>query len=764
MKKQILLCLLSCIANSVFSQMSIVGKVAQSDNSPVDYFTVRFLSDTTSIMSGSFVGGMFSAAVPSSVNKVEVSAWGFDTERKIISTRGDTLQFTLINQQHELGEVNVFARKNNLTVDGSTYTLSVEGSSMAELANINDVLSRVPLLMVNEKNEVSMFGKDNVVVYVNNRRIVNKKELENLNPQTIKDVKLISSPGARYDANADAVISITTKDYSGTEVAVRNIATKGRLFSNATNTMLNLHHGATNIHADYTFTASKNRSSECSNIHNTEGRQEYNDDEKTRDELRGHTYSIVGEHTFSNEHKLSAQFAGWNERSRPEIEGGQECHNSENLTSVATRKRVTENEDHYDIGAGYDIKLGSQSGITVSANYTTHRVEASSNIAENLLIHDYDFVSKYNATDAQVDYQTTTDNGFNIGFGGKLSAVANESESEFSSSNTALETTFSYEYDFTERIIGAYLELGKVIVNIDTNAGLRVESTNFDGNHNKSNVIDTTYITFAPNLKFSCTTGEKSKLSLTYRTTISRPSFNSLSPNIRYDNTFYYRKGNPTLLPTITSNITLTWNMGSSFWMNIGYRHKRNATIYQYKESENGNAIEVTLSNHSHIYFILASAGYNFRKGRFRSTNSISITKPFAKIKLYKGGYKIDRCAYYFKTINDFAINKHFGVNADFIFNDLGETLLEKKDAMYNLSVGATAYFFNRSLALSLAANDILDSYTFKDHREFGSYVVDHRYDPDNTYVRLTVRYQLLSGKTKRIKAVDSNSQTVDRM
>lgn len=765
MNKLILLCFIFTFANNVFSQKTIVGEVNQSNGAPIEYFTVRFMSDTTSIATGSFVGGKFSAVVPTNVNKVEVSAWSFNSDCKSVRAQDDTLQFSLVNHQHQLGEVDVIASKKHLTIDGSNFILAVEGTSLAEMANINDVLCRIPLLMVNENNGISMFGKNNIVVYVNNRRITNKKEVENINPQAIRDVKLVGSPGARYDADADAVISITTKDYNGTEVVVRNTATKGRLFSDDTNAMLNVRQGNTTIHADYTLTASKNKSYEGSTIDNTENQQEYNDDVDTEGKIIGHAYSIAGEHTFNNEHRFSVQFAGWNDRSQTEVEAGQQYYYTlYDLSSVATHKTTTGIEDHYDIGAGYDLKFSQQSGMSVVANYTIHRTEANSSILENIQLHDYDFDSKYNAIDAQVDYDTSTDNGFGLSAGCKVSAVSNESESAFNSSSVVLESAFSYDYDFKEKIIGAYLDLNKNIGGVEINAGVRVEHTDFEGNHNKRNVIDTAYFTFVPNLKLTYATSSKNKFSLAYRNTINRPTFNSLSPSIRYDNAFYYRKGNPALLPTITSNVVFAWNMGSKFWMNFGYRHKRNATIYQYTKTDNDNAIEVILSNHKHVHFILASIGYSFNKGRLRSTNSVSVTKPFAQIRLYNGEYKIDRCAYYFKTTNDFTINKHFGVNADFIFNDQGETLLEKKDAMYNLSVGATAFFFENSLAFSLVANDILDTYTFKDHREFGSYKVDHKYNPDNTYVRLTVRYLFRSGKTKRLQTIESNSQTVNRM
>ncbi len=764
MKKQILLCILSCIANSILSQTPVIGKVIQSDGTPIEYFTVRFLADTTILASGAFVGGQFSTVVSTSVNSIEVSAWGFDPDRKTISAMGDTILFSLTSHQHELGEVDVVANKRNLTVDGSNFILDVEGTNMSELGNINDVLCKVPLLMKNEKNEITMFGKDNIVVYVNNRRIKNKKELESMNPKTIKNVKLISSPGARYDADADAVISITTKDNNGTEMTARNIATKGRHFSDATNATLDWHRGMTNIHADYTFTASENKSYEGSTIGNKEKRHKYNDDEESTEKIIGHSYSIAGEHTFGNEHKIYVQFVGWEDRGNTEVEGNQQYYNNIESSSVGTQRKTAENSSHYDAGAGYDFKLGKQSWLSISTNYTIHNVETNSEIMEDMEMHNYDFDSKYQAIDAQVDYKTTFDNGLNIDAGGKVSAVSNKSESTFDSNNTALESEFSYQYDFREKIIGSYIDLDKSFGDVDVNVGLRVERTGFEGNRDRRAVKDTTYFSFAPNLKLTYITDGKNKLSLTYRSTISRPSFRNICPSIRYDNAFYYRRGNPSLLPTITSNITLAWNMGSIFWMNLGYRHKRNATIYQYADATNGNAIEAIMSNHRHIHFVLVSAGYNISRGRFSSSNSISITKPIAKVWIYNGVYKIDRCAYYFKTINDLTICKNLSVNADFIYNDLGETLLEKKDAMYNLSVGATAHVLDRTLSFSLAANDILDTYTYKDHREFGFYDVDHRYDPDNTYVRLTIRYLFRSGKTKKIRAIKSNSQTIDRL
>ena len=523
--------------------------------------------------------------------------------------------------------------------------------------------------------------------------------------------------------------------------------------------------GQTNIYADYTFTAKQSKSYESNGVNNKFENKQYRDNSNVCGKLIDHSYTIVGEHTFSNANKLSLQLVGWNGNEKPQVKAVQIYTKADTTTTIYTSKDISGTENHYDIGVGYDFSIAEKNNISIYANYTIHKAETETNILENQRVNAYNFDAKYEAFDGQIDYQTTTAHGFDLSAGVKLSYVHNESDSHFNSDDIALMNSFTYGYNFTERLLGAYFDLSKKFGNLSTNAGLRVEHTYFEGNNNNIRVIDTTYFTFAPNVKATYSTANKHKITIGCRSSISRPSFSNLSPNIRYDNMFYYRRGNPELLPTITTNVALMWDYASKLWANIAYRHKRNATIYEYYESPiNSDVIEVLLSNHKHAHFLLFSAGYNLQRGKFSSTNSVSITKPFATIKLTDGEYKIKRTAYYFKTTNSYSISKNLSINADFLYSDLGETLLEHKDPMYNLSLGATVFCLDKKLVFSLLINDILDTYKFTDHRKFSLYDIEHTYNPDNTFVRLTMRYSFSSGKTKRVQVNDSNAQIVGRM
>ena len=58
-----------------------------------------------------------------------------------------------------------------------------------------------------KKNDVyEVFGKGSPIIYVNGRLLRDLSELDQLKSEDIKNVELITSPGARYDASVKAVI------------------------------------------------------------------------------------------------------------------------------------------------------------------------------------------------------------------------------------------------------------------------------------------------------------------------------------------------------------------------------------------------------------------------------------------------------------------------------------------------------------------------------------------------------------------------------
>lgn len=66
-----------------------------------------------------------------------------------------------------------------------------------------------------ENDAYEVFGKGSPIIYVNGRLLRDLSELDQLKSEDIKNVELITSPGARYDASVKAVVKITTRPIKG---------------------------------------------------------------------------------------------------------------------------------------------------------------------------------------------------------------------------------------------------------------------------------------------------------------------------------------------------------------------------------------------------------------------------------------------------------------------------------------------------------------------------------------------------------------------
>ena len=58
---------------------------------------------------------------------------------------------------------------------------------------------------------ITVFGKGSPLIYINNKPMQSSEELKQLKSEDIKSIEVITSPGAEYNAEVEAVIRIKTK-------------------------------------------------------------------------------------------------------------------------------------------------------------------------------------------------------------------------------------------------------------------------------------------------------------------------------------------------------------------------------------------------------------------------------------------------------------------------------------------------------------------------------------------------------------------------
>ena len=70
-------------------------------------------------------------------------------------------------------------------------------------------------MVLGREGNFEVFGKGTPFIYINGRKVQDLAELSHINSSDIKNVEVITNPGAKYDASVKSVIRIRTKRPQG---------------------------------------------------------------------------------------------------------------------------------------------------------------------------------------------------------------------------------------------------------------------------------------------------------------------------------------------------------------------------------------------------------------------------------------------------------------------------------------------------------------------------------------------------------------------
>ena len=203
--------LLCCLCGSAWAQ-TLEGRVTDERSQPLEFVNVVLYSlpDTAQI-TGTITDadGNFSLTSEKVSNGfIEISFAGYLTQRVGVGLKqGQTI--VLQPDTALLGEAVISAVVPKIKIRNDALVATVENPVLKEAGTANEVLKRLPSVTGND-GDYSVFGKGKAVIYINNREVRDPSELDKLNSADIRDVEIITNPGARYDASVKAVIRINT--------------------------------------------------------------------------------------------------------------------------------------------------------------------------------------------------------------------------------------------------------------------------------------------------------------------------------------------------------------------------------------------------------------------------------------------------------------------------------------------------------------------------------------------------------------------------
>ena len=145
---------------------------------------------------------------------VKLTSIGYATQAKLVPPTGNFGTITMLPENIMLGEVIVKSHRPITAIKGNALVTNVENSVLAHAGTANDVLTQVPMVLGREGN-FEVFGKGTPFIYINGRKVQDLAELSQINSSDIKNVEVITNPGAKYDASVKSVIRIRTKRPQG---------------------------------------------------------------------------------------------------------------------------------------------------------------------------------------------------------------------------------------------------------------------------------------------------------------------------------------------------------------------------------------------------------------------------------------------------------------------------------------------------------------------------------------------------------------------
>lgn len=206
--------LLFLFSFSAFAQDTLEVKVVDDKQAALPFINVavRSKADSTIVTGGvTNEEGVFRITsdriAPLHDHQITLSGIGYLSQT---ITDLSPLRFVVkLEESHQLlNEVVVRGKKPIATITHDGLSISLKNSSLAHIGTGMELLTQLPLLSGNTDG-VTVLGEGTPLIYINGRK-GSVQDVKQLKSSDIKQVKVVTHPGAMYDASVTSVLLITT--------------------------------------------------------------------------------------------------------------------------------------------------------------------------------------------------------------------------------------------------------------------------------------------------------------------------------------------------------------------------------------------------------------------------------------------------------------------------------------------------------------------------------------------------------------------------
>lgn len=207
--------MMSSLSGANMNNPDIKGTVLTPEGKPMSFVNVVLLTADSTFVQGATSDETGKFNIETTVNDgiLKISSIGYKTVYIKMSDFRGVIMMEEYSQM--LDEVTVKAQLPKTKLTGNSMLTSIQGSVLEKSGTAKEMLAKVPG-MTQKGDDLEVLGKGAPVFYINGRKVTDTDELKRLRSEEIKDVEVITNPGAMYDATVSAVVRIKTIRRQGT--------------------------------------------------------------------------------------------------------------------------------------------------------------------------------------------------------------------------------------------------------------------------------------------------------------------------------------------------------------------------------------------------------------------------------------------------------------------------------------------------------------------------------------------------------------------
>lgn len=739
-------CLLISFSTSLFSQKKFKIEATLLDSAaqkPLEFATV-FLFLEKKDSAAATVKKPIRSSFSDEKGKFsfgELDEGGYSFEVSMVGYRNFFSEKLLLDKDLQLGEirvaageqslqqVTVVARKPLLEMKADRIIFNADADPTNDVGTGLDVLKKVPFLTVDGDDNIFLKGKSNFKVQLNGRNTglmaKNPKEaLRSFPAGLIKRVEVITSPGARYDAEGvGGIINIVT---TGKVVGINGNVSSGINTLGQTNFNVGLSVKLGKLGGSAYFGGGdggqnyRNNTYERTNFYPTNLYREFRESHG----LGGNTWwwgNVELAYDLDSLKSLSFYVnpggGGWRNTETTDHRG----FDSElNLVEKATFTNAFENRwPNQTLGADYIQKFKKPEQELAIQLAISQRRDNSSSSSDRQFEFGFlqDFSSKIkektpeDENTLEINYVQPLRPNHSLSFGAKtiLRKIDNSFSQEIMDSTGVFREVAGNSgiFHYRQNVFGGYTEYSFTHQKWSFKPGIRYEYTEVEGDLNGLNPFENDYPVVIPTFSTSYKISAARNLRLAYTKRIQRPGSWFLQPQVTNFDQRFISQGNPYLDPEFLHSIELGYSIFSG-------ANNLNLTLEQ---AFTNNAIN-QFSRFDSTTGIISSNYFNLGKNRetgFAANGSATLFKKltfysnimlsFVQIEGYSGTvfYKNSGITGNGYANFTYKMNKGWQVQGNCWLGIGSVTLQGRSGAWYNYQAGVSKSFLkNRSLRFAL--------------------------------------------------------------